>query len=61
MSDEGFAWRYELPEELQFRATNNLLEHIANVITPWVDMLAGRLINRGVHPKSEHFSMMTHG
>ena len=43
MSDEGFAWRYELPEELRFRASNNLLEHIANVITPWVDMLAGRL------------------
>jgi hypothetical protein len=42
-SDEGFAWRYYLPLELQFRASNNLLEHIAAIITMWVDILAGRL------------------
>ena len=45
-SDQGFAWRFEIPEELRFRASNNLLEYIASIITPWVDMLAGRL-NRG--------------
>jgi len=32
-SDEGFAWRFYLPSELQFRASNNLLEHIAAIIT----------------------------
>ena len=42
-SDEGFAWRYYLPSELQSRASNNLLEHIAAIITTWVDILAGRL------------------
>ena len=41
--DKGFAWRYYLPSELQFRASNNLLEHIAVIITTWVDILAGRL------------------
>ncbi len=42
-SDEGFAWRYYLPPELQFHAPNNLLEHIVAIITPWVDILAGHL------------------
>jgi hypothetical protein len=42
-SDEGFAWRYYLPPELQSRASNNLLKHIAAIITTWVDILAGRL------------------
>ena len=42
-SDEGFAWRYYLPPDLQSRASNNLLEHIAAIITPWVDIIAGRL------------------
>jgi hypothetical protein len=45
-SDKGFAWHFEIPEELCFRASNNLLEYIASIITPWVDMVAGRL-NRG--------------
>ena len=39
----GFAWRFYLPDDLLFRASNNLLEHIAAIITPWVDILAGRL------------------
>ena len=39
--DEGFAWRFEIPEELCFRALNNLLEYIASIIIPWVDMLTG--------------------
>ena len=42
-SHEGWAWRFYIPPELQFRASNNLLEHMASVITPWVDILAGRL------------------
>jgi len=42
-SHEGWAWRYYLPPHLQFRASNNLLEHIASIITPWIDILAGRL------------------
>ena len=45
-SDEGFAWRFELPEDLCFRASNNLLKYIASILSPWIDMLAGRL-NRG--------------
>ena len=42
-SDQGFAWRLYLPSELLFRASNNLLEHIASIITVWIDILAGRL------------------
>jgi hypothetical protein len=42
-SNKGFAWRFYLPEHLRFRASNNLLEHIAAVITPWIDILAERL------------------
>ena len=42
-SHAGFAWRYHLPPHLQFRSSNNLLEHIAAIITPWVDILAGRI------------------
>jgi hypothetical protein len=42
-SNDGFAWRYYIPPDLQFRASNNLLEHIASVISPWIDILAGRL------------------
>jgi hypothetical protein len=42
-SDKGFAWRFEIPEELQFRASNNLLEYVASIISSWVNMLACRL------------------
>jgi hypothetical protein len=45
-SDEGFAWRFEIPKDLRFQALNNLLEYIALIISPWVDLLAGRL-NQG--------------
>ena len=44
-SDEGYAWRWEIPEELRFRASNNLLQHLANIVSPWVDIIAGRLTN----------------
>ncbi len=42
-SHAGFAWRFYLPKNLLFRASNNLLEHIAAIITPWIDIIAGRL------------------
>ena len=42
-SHTRYAWRYALPPNLRFRASNNLLEFIASIITPWVDMLAHRL------------------
>jgi hypothetical protein len=41
-SHEGFAWSFKIPSHLQFRASNNLLEHLAAVITPWVDIIAGQ-------------------
>jgi hypothetical protein len=40
---EGFAWRFYLPDNLKFRASNNLLEHMAGIISPWFDILAGCL------------------
>ena len=42
-SHAGFAWRFYLPEHLKFRASDNLLEHIASIITPWIDIIKGRL------------------
>ena len=38
-SDSGFAWWYYLLSHLQFRETNNLLEHLAAIITPWIDII----------------------
>ncbi len=42
-SHKRFAWQFYLPEDLKFRASNNLLEHMAGIISPWVDILAGHL------------------
>ena len=42
-SDEGFAWRFEIPLDLRFRASNNLLEFMASIISPWIDIIAERL------------------
>jgi hypothetical protein len=42
-SDRGFAWRYYIPAGLQFWATNNLLKHLAAIITPWTDIIANCL------------------
>jgi hypothetical protein len=42
-SDEGFAWWFEIPEDLRFQVSNNLLEYITLIISPWVDLLANRL------------------
>ncbi len=33
-SHEGFAWQFYLPDNLTFRASNNLLEHMAGIISP---------------------------
>ena len=41
-SHTRYAWRYYLPLHLQFRASNNLLERIASIITPCIDIIAGR-------------------
>ena len=38
-----FYWRFYLPEHLKFRASNNLLEYIALIITPWIDIIEGIL------------------
>ena len=42
-SHKGFVWQFYLPDKLQFRASNNLLEPIAGIISPWVNILAGGL------------------
>jgi hypothetical protein len=33
-SNQGFAWQFAIPDDLLFRASNNLLEFPAAVITP---------------------------
>jgi hypothetical protein len=42
-SSNGRAWRLYLPEELLYRATNNLLEHVASIITVWIDIIEENL------------------
>ena len=42
-SHKGWAWRWYLPENLLFHASNNLLEHLAAIVSLWVDIIAGRL------------------
>jgi len=42
-SDQGYAWRFQIPEDLLFHASNNLLEFLAVIITPWIDIIHGRL------------------
>ena len=41
--DQGRAWRFKVPEEHLFKASNNLLEFMAAIITPWIDVIEGRL------------------
>jgi hypothetical protein len=45
-SNEGWAWRWYLPKDLLFSALNNLLEHLAEIISLRVDILAGHLKNQ---------------
>jgi hypothetical protein len=40
-SHKAWAWRYYLPPELQFCASNNLLKHLATIISSWVDREEG--------------------
>ncbi|KAL3811131.1 hypothetical protein ACHAXA_005942 [Cyclostephanos tholiformis] len=42
-SHEGFAWRFKLPENCFFRASNNLLQFIVSIITPWIDLISNCL------------------
>ena len=42
-SQEGFAWRFYIPDDVKFLASDNLLKHIAAIITPWIDVFAGWL------------------
>jgi hypothetical protein len=39
-SHKGWAWRWYLPKNLLFQASNNLLEHLAAIVSLWVDILA---------------------
>ena len=42
-SHMGFAGQFYLPDDLLFRASNNLLKHILAIIMPWIDILSCRL------------------
>jgi hypothetical protein len=42
-SNQGFAWCFRIPDDLLFRASNNLLEFFAVIITLWIDIIGGRL------------------
>jgi hypothetical protein len=41
-SHKGFAWRFYLADNLKICTLNNLLEHLAAIITPWIDIFAGQ-------------------
>jgi hypothetical protein len=34
---------FKIPNDLLFRATNNLLEYLAAIITLWIDLINGQL------------------
>ena len=40
----GNGWRWIIPPELRFRATNNLLEHLANIATIKIRLLNGEIV-----------------
>jgi len=40
-SHKGFTWRFYIPDDLKFHTSNNLLEHLAVIITPWVNIIDG--------------------
>jgi hypothetical protein len=42
-SSSGFAWHFYIPGELLYCTSNNLLKHIAMIITTWVEVLAARI------------------
>jgi hypothetical protein len=39
----GRAWRFEISPDLQNRATLNVLEFLASIVGPWIDLLEGNL------------------
>ena len=43
-SNNGRSWRFQIPQHLQFRATINMLEHLASTIRPWIDILEGSAV-----------------
>ena len=43
-SSDGFSWRFYIPLWLKFRTSNKLLDHLATVITPWINIIAKRLV-----------------
>jgi hypothetical protein len=42
-SNQGYAWHFKVLDELQFRASNNLLEFLAAIVTPCIDIIGGCL------------------
>jgi hypothetical protein len=40
-SNQGFAWRFRIPDVLLFHTSNNLLEFLAAIITLWIDIIGG--------------------
>jgi hypothetical protein len=42
-NNPGFVWRFCLPGNLKFRASNNLLKHIMAFISPSIVILTGQL------------------
>ncbi len=42
-SNQGHAWQFKVPDNLQFRVTNSLARFFAAIITPWIDIINGRL------------------
>ncbi len=40
-SNQGHAWCFKVPDNLQFRASNNLLKSLAAIITPWINIING--------------------
>ncbi len=45
-SNQGFAWRIRIPDNLLFCMSNNLLKFLAAIITPWIDII-GRQLSPG--------------
>jgi hypothetical protein len=56
-SHEGFAWHSYLDNDVKFRALNNLLEHLASIISPWINILTRPPMGRGllaIHGRQHH-------
>ncbi len=45
-SNQEFAWPFKVPNELLFCATNNWLEYLVAIISPWIDLINRRLTKR---------------